>query len=341
MRLGEQWLLNNFYESAWRARYSPVTCFLGLLLLLTCFAEAQILQDTLPAPQDQPTPINLSSLTLDGEVRGRGEGWDWFLGDTRTRYALGHSLVRLGLSQQKKRYVWRVELAQPSLYSLPSDAFQPGTNFPLGEGGTYFTANGGKTNVAGIFVKQAYFSIRGIDRNGGVLQLGRFAFSDGTEKIPDASDLAWIKRERIAHRLIGDAYWTEIGRSFDGLHFNDDISPNTNVTFVAGRATRGVFQTDGMGEMDVDILYAAYTRELPTPHTAGELRVFALGYHDGRGVLKIDNRPLALRQEDGNNIRIGTFGVNYMLVTPLPYIGKWDLVVWGAEQIGHWGPLSH
>jgi len=318
-----------------------VACTFLLLTFSATLAGAQVVQDTLPAKQDEPTPIAIGSLNIGAEIRARGEGWDWFLGNDHTRYAFGESRLRLSLSQQKRKYSWKVEVAQPSLYSLPNDALQPVTNFPLGEGGRYFAANGGNTNAAGVFVKQAYFSIRGIDHNGGTLKLGRFAFSDGTEKIPAAPDLSWIKRERIAHRLIGDAYWTDIGRSFDGLHFTDDIGANTNLTFVAGRTTRGVYQTDGMGEMDVDILYAAYTRELPTPHTSSELRVFALGYHDGRGVLKVDNRPLAVRQADTQNIRIGTFGLNYALVAPLPYIGKWDLLVWGAEQFGHWGTLSH
>ena len=315
--------------------------FFALVAFVCPLVRAQVVQDTLPIPEDEPAPINIGALTLSGEIRGRGQGWDWFRGTDHTQYAFGDSLLRLALSEQKSKYAWKIELAQPTLYSLPNDAVQPGARFPLGEGGNYFLANGGKTNVAGVFVRQAYFSIRGIDRNGGVLQLGRFAFSDGAEKLPEAPDLAWIKRERIAQRLIGDAFWTHIGRSFDGARFSADIGSNTNLTFLAGRATRGVYQTDGMAEMDVDVLYAAYTRELVTPHTAAELRVFALGYHDGRGVLKTDNRSLVLRQADTENIRIGTFGVNYAIVTPLPHIGKWDLVVWGAEQFGHWGNLSH
>ena len=289
--------------------------------------------------QDSYKPLKIGSWTVSGELRGRGQGWNWFQGDTRTRYAFGDTLLTLGLSQQIGKIGWKVEVAQPTLYNLPSNAFQPGTGFPLGLGAVYYSANGNERNVAGIFLKQAYLSIRGIDRNHSVLSLGRFNFSDGQEKTPANKDLAWLKQERLAQRLIGDSYWTDISRSFDGVHFADDLGANTNLTFMAGRATRGVWQTDGMGEMDVDVLYGAYTRELPTAHTASELRFFGMGYHDGRGVLKVDNRGLDARQADGNNIRIGTFGVSYALVTPLPYVGKWDLVVWGAQQVGHWGSL--
>jgi hypothetical protein len=289
----------------------------------------------------QPKPIRVGPLTLDGQVLGRGQGWNSFLGDTRVRYGFGNSLLRLGVSQQNNQFGWRIELAQPTLYGLPSDAFVPGTTIALGLGGTYFSANGNQKNVAGIFVKQAFVSIRGIDNNHSILRLGRFEFSDGEETPPSAPDLAWLTGQRVAHRLIGDAYWTDIGRSFDGLHFSSNIGAETNLTFMAGRATRGVWQTDGMGEMDVDVTYGAYTREFSTPHTDSQLRVFAFGYHDGRNVLKIDNRPLVAREADTHNIRIGTFGVNYAIVTPIWRLGKWDLLVWGAQQTGQWGTLDH
>lgn len=306
-------------------------------LLFTPIAFSQ--ESDTAAFDDSAKLIRLGSLTLSGELRGRGQGWNWFSGDDPVKYAFGDSLLTISLSQHRSKLDWRVELAQPALYNLPNDAVSPG-GVPLGLGGIYFAANNDHRNPASVFVKQAYISLRGIDRNGGVLRLGRFEFSDGLEKIPEAADLAWIKRQRIAHRLIGDSYWTDIGRSFDGLHFYDNIGDKTNVTFVAARATRGVWQTDGSGEMDVDILYAACTREFPSAYAA-ELRVFGLGYHDGRRVTKVDNRPVNVRVGDTQNIRIGTFGVSYAIAAPIPYVGKWDLMAWAAEQIGNWGFLSH
>ena len=313
------------------------------MILLAAFAVPASGQasDTHQSSQDQVKPIRVGSLMVSGEIVGRGQGWNWFLGDTRTRYAFGNSLLRLGISQQRSMLGWKIELAQPALYSLPNDAFQPGTGFPLGIGATYFAANGGHRNVAGIFVKQAYLSFRGINHNGGTFRLGRFQFADGLEKVPAAKDLAWLKRERIAQRLVGDADWTGIGRSLDGVQLSDEIGSKTNLTLLAGRATRGVWQTDGMGEMNVDVMYGSYTRELAALHTASEVRLFALGYHDGRDVLKVDNRPLAARTADTENIRIGTFGLSYALVVPMRYVGKWDVVAWGAEQFGHWGVLNH
>ncbi|PYY07086.1 MAG: hypothetical protein DMG69_21125 [Acidobacteria bacterium] len=310
-------------------------------LWLTSPANAQAPENEPSISSAQAKPIRIGSLILDAELLGRGQGWSWFVGDSRARYGFGNSLFRVGLSQQKNKFGWRIELAQPAFYGLPDDALVPGTAIPLGLGGAYFSANGNRENVAGIFVKQAFLSIRGIDNNHSTLRLGRFEFSDGEERAPSAPDLAWLTGQRVAHRLIGDAYWTDIGRSFDGVDFSSDIGADTNLTFMTGRATRGVWQTDGMGEMDVDIIYSAFTREFPTPHTDSQLRIFAFGYHDGRKVLKVDSRALAAREADTRNIRIGTFGVNYAIVTPIWRLGKWDLLVWGAQQIGQWGRLSH
>ncbi|HVO61483.1 MAG TPA: alginate export family protein [Terriglobales bacterium] len=326
---------------------APWSVRLRVILALFCLVAAgaapgvaQISDELFPDSSDAPQPLKIGSLTIGGEVLGRGEYWNWFFGNTRTHYAFGQSLLRLDLSQQGTKYGWTISVAQPSLYHLPSNAFVPGTNTPLGYGPVYFVANGRETTTANAFVQEAYVSIRGIDRNHSTVRVGRFLFNEGLEKKPESADLAWLVRERISQRLVGDSEWTGITRSFDGAHFSSDLGPDSNVTLMAARVTRGVFKTDALGEMDVETFYGAYTREFVTPHTDSELRVFGLGYYDGRNVLKADNRPLAARVADTNTINVGTFGVNYALVAPIRYAGKWDLVVWGAEQIGHWGSLT-
>lgn len=324
----------------WSVRLVVVLAMFCLVLAGPASAFAQNTDEAFPDSSNTPQSLKIGSLTIGGELLGRGEYWNWFLGDTRAHYAFGQSLLRLDLSQQGTKYGWKISVAQPSLYHLPSNAFVPGTNTPLGYGPVYFAANGNDTTTAGAFVQEAYVSIRGIDRNHSTLRVGRFLFSEGLEKKPETSDLAWLVRERISQRLIGDSEWTGITRSFDGAHFSSDLGPDSNVTLMAARVTKGVFQTDALGEMDVETFYGAYTREFVTPNTDSELRVFGVGYRDGRDVLKSDNRPLAVRAADTSDINIGTFGVNYALVAPIRYVGKWDIVVWGAEQIGHWGSLT-
>jgi nitrite reductase (cytochrome c-552) len=52
--------------------------------------------------------------------------------------------------------------------------------------------------------------------------------------------------------------------------------------------------------------YGSYNRPIKTKDSESDLRLFALHYHDGRRVLKTDNRPQALRAADGDNIRVTT-----------------------------------
>ena len=62
----------------------------------------------------------------------------------------------------------------------------------------------------------------------------------------------------------------------------------------------------------MDTYYGAYTRSVATTQSAGELRVFALGYIDHRTlVLKTDNRPAPVRAADLGKIEIATWGADY------------------------------
>jgi hypothetical protein len=112
------------------------------------------------------------------------------------------------------------------------------------------------------------------------LHLGRFEFVDGAEVAPKDTTLAILKRDRIAHRLLGNFGFSHVGRSFDGIQYVRGTS-GMNLTLLAARATQGVFQVSGWAELDTDVLYGALTRSVGK-QSPGEWRVFALSYHDGR-----------------------------------------------------------
>jgi hypothetical protein len=311
----------------------------GVLLAIACIASTLARgadEDGLPAPAHS---IRIGTVSLSSSLRLRGEGWNSFLRDSRAIYGYGDSLLRLGIAQRRSGFDWKLELGQSTLFSLPSNAFFPDTREPLGLGATYFAANDGERNVAAVFLKQAYISFKGFGENGSHFRVGRFVFGDGMELAPPDQILAALKRDRLAYRLIGDANWTAVGRSFDGVKLSYDRGL-WNITFLAARPTEGVYQADALRQLDVDVLYAAYTREFSTSIVTSELRLFAAGYHDGRAVLKTDNRPLAEREQDTRNIRIGTFGGHFMSAWGTP-IGKWDALLWGAFQTGRWGVLDH
>ena len=290
-----------------------------------------------PQPSASPDRSHkLGPVTLFGNWRFRAEGWDWFKPAAgENAYALEHSLFFLGIRQDSDRFQWLVEGAQDAIVGLPSTAIAPGVQGQLGPGGTYFAANKNSRNNVGGFLKQAYFGMKfpALTR----IRLGRFGFSDGAEVELKDQTLAEVVRTRVAQRLIGEFTFSAVERSFDGLQFAFDAGHN-NFTFLAARPTEGVYQVDGMGEINVNLFYGAYTLPLSYVHGAGELRVFALGYVDRRGgILKTDNRPLASRTADTGQIQIGTYGANYVHVLHTNRAGQFDLMFWGAFQNGSWG----
>jgi len=165
-------------------------------------------------------------------------------------------------------------------------------------------------------------------------------FFDGAEVSPSNATLAAVKRDRVALRLLGNFGFTHVGRSLDGVQYAID-RPRMNATLLAARPSRGVFQVDGWGELNVNVFYGAITKQLGDTAHPGEWRLFGLGYHDYRDdVLKADNRPVAALQADGHHINIGTFGGHYIrAISARP--GTIDLLVWGAVQAGSWGDLAH
>lgn len=306
----------------------------GLILLLGVFSSSLFGQAAPP----KESAVKIGSVTLSGSLRIRAEGWDWF--DARPAdgtYGFTAALLRLSAKQQTTKIDWQVEAAAPLLLGIPSNATAPPPQGQLGLGATYFASNRGQT--ASVFLKQAFVRFKGIwGDKASSLRLGRFEFSDGAETTPSDPTLAFLKRERIAQRMIGPFGFSHIGRSYDGIVYTRDL-PKYNVTAMAARVTEGVFQLEGMDELDVDLSYGAVTVPLHREYS-GEARFFVLHYHDGRDALKTDNRPLGVRANDHRNIRITSFGGHYLRAIKTKS-GNIDFLFWGAGQAGHWGVLDH
>ncbi|HSE49053.1 MAG TPA: alginate export family protein [Terriglobales bacterium] len=297
-----------------------------VLLLLSALASAQ------------SKPVELGDVVVTGSVRFRVESWQWFetpLADGS--YTFGANQVRLGIQQKRRNFDWMLELEQPTLFGLPDDAIAPPPQGALGLGANYFASNG--REAAGIFLKQGFLRLRLPGTEGNSLRLGRFEFIEGLEPGSKDATIGVLKRDRIAHRLIGNFGFSHVGRSFDGAQLAWNPR-NVNVTLMAGRATRGVFQVDGMGELDADVLYGALTRGT-TSAGPGEWRLFAVMYHDGRRTTKTDNRPLPARVADAHNLRVTTVGADLLHVFPTKRAGSFDVLLWGALQGGSWGVQEH
>jgi hypothetical protein len=309
------------------------------LSLATAANQPAAMPSPTPTPKPANTPLKIGGLTLTGSLRARFESWDWFESSAaENNYNYGAATLRLALGQQLEKFDWQVEGAFPVLIGLPDNAVAPAPQGQLGLGGTYFAVNGRQD--ASAFIKQAFIQFKGLGGDkASRLKLGRFEFNDGTELIPTDAGLATVKRDHIAQRLIGTFGFTHVGRSFDGVHYAR-TSKLGNLTVVGARPTEGVFQLRGWRQLEVDFYYGAFTKPLKTKTSESEWRAFALHYHDGRRVLKTDNRPQALRAADQENIRVTTLGGHYIGVVKAGS-GKADVLLWGAGQFGDWGTLNH
>jgi hypothetical protein len=296
----------------------------------------------IPAAQGQTppdnAPVKIGGITLSGSLRSRVYFWDWFqpvAGNNNYQYS--GNIFRIGLSQNRGSWDWNAEFAVPFLLGMPANATGTGPNQgALGLGSNYVSANGGSQNTAMIFPKQLYVRFDGLGADKGhTLQIGRFEFLDGSEIAPKNATLAAVKRERVTQRLIGNFGFSDVGRSFDGIHYAY-ATPNSNFTFIGAVPTRGVFQVDGWGWNRIAFNYTSYTREWGSKGHAADTRFFFIEYDDFRHILKTDNRPLTVRRADLANIRIETFG-GHSLHAFDTSAGAIDALLWGAVQTGRWG----
>ena len=287
---------------------------------------------------DQPPPLKLGDVTVSGSLRSRVYFWDWFEPTAgNNNYQYSGNLFRIGFSQTRDSWDWNAEFAVPFLLAMPANATGTGPQQgALGLGSNYVAANSGSQNTAMIFPKQLYVRLHGIGGNRAhSLQIGRFEFLDGSEVVPKNATLAAVKRDRVFQRLIGNFGFSDVGRSFDGIHYVYG-TPRDNVTVIAAVPTRGVFQVDGWGWNRIGFGYAAYTHQWGSKRHSADTRFFFIEYDDFRHILKTDNRALAVRRADLANIRIDTFG-GHSLHAVETGAGTADFLIWGAVQTGRWG----
>ncbi len=286
-----------------------------------------------------PKQFKLGRVNVSGSLRVRAENYGWFkTPGFEDEYTFGAAQLRLALGQQFERWDWLVEGEFPVLFNLPERAVAPAPQGQLGLGASYRAANGRQD--ASAVLKQAYVRAKGVFGDGrSSLKAGRFEFVEGAETTPKDATLAALKRDRLAHRLVGNFGFSHVGRSFDAVQYVRE-NKSSNLTFVGGRAVEGVFQLRALKELDVDFWYGAYTKPLASRRVQSEFRLFGLHYHDGRGALKTDNRTAAARRADAENIRVNTVGGHYIAAVKTKR-GTFDALAWGAGQFGGWGNQSH
>ncbi len=279
------------------------------------------------------------ALTLNVWDRQRVNATQFFA-STPTAVQYGHvdSLLRISVQQRIRQIDWLAELSQNSELWLPEDAVSRiPAEHQLGLGGTYYASNNNNRFPAAVSFKQGFVRYHSSQERASV-RLGRFEFMDGAETTPSDKTLLWIQNNRMAQRLIGNFGFSNGQRSFDGVDAHM-TGANWDVTAMGARAVQGVFRMNANPELNTDVQYLAYTRYAAQKHLL--LRGFAIGYHDGRtGSVKTDNRPLAVREADHANIRIGTYGASAIASLPAGKTNL-DFMFWGVLQNGRWGIQDH
>lgn len=302
----------------------------GFLFSVSCgvLIAASSLSPVLPAAAE-PAPAK-SPLTFDASLRVRYEHADWFgPAQSDLNYGFWHSklLFGAGYTAESVRIYMQGEYFQ--LYNLPEGASGPGA--------TYFAANDMDENPGNVALRQAFLEVKNSDVEA---IAGRFLYSNGSEAMPKQPALAAIRAKRVSQRLIGPFDFTA-GRSFDGGRLTIPASAGS-FTGLYVMPTQGGFESDlNLTIYDIRVGGLSWTAPWSADAQAhDDMQIFAYYYGDDRDVTKVDNRPLAARTEDGENIEVTTVGAHW--------IRKWtstdiqiDSLLWGGMQWGDWGEEDH
>jgi alginate export protein len=278
--------------------------------------------------------------------RSRAEFVDWFRPRAGTappgaeRYDFFASQLRAGVRATFPHAQVTLELQDTRLVGLPDDASLPAPQGNLGPGATYY-AHTRATDQGETILKQAFLAVRWRGVQG---TLGRFDYGEGLETTPGDPTLVWLKRARLAERLVGAFGYTHVARGFDGLRLGMD-RPAWNASAIAAHPTAGGFEVSANHELgEIDLAGLALTAKGLAAAAPWDARGFYFYYHDTRGddgrPLKVDNRPAPVRAADRGALRLHTMGGHAIAALDAGGL-RLDGLSWGAWQSGAWGALAH
>ncbi|MCS7224427.1 MAG: alginate export family protein [Armatimonadetes bacterium] len=277
---------------------------------------------------------------FSGSIRVRVEQWNFFdpgVAGLDSDYLFAATLTKWTAQRSfGGKTEGQVQLIHTGFLGLPQGAVAPLPFGDLGMGGSYRRFAGGRDGALNL--RHAF--IRYSPRPGSRLLVGRWELTEGVEGVPKDPSLAWIRRARVAERLIGSFPFSHIQRGFDGIGWFEE-GREKSFALALVRPTRGKFDikgSDHLSRVTVGYGSASFT---PSPLSDG--RVFAIWYRDERRpprVLKLDNRPAAVRAADTRAINLVSLGGHWARLWS-DKDGQWDLLMWGAHQFGDWGVLSH
>ena len=281
------------------------------------------------------------SFEATGEVATRYTYWNWFEPYNSTAensYDYIFTRTRLGLSLNLSHIRFYVQAQDVHKWGLPDDAIAAAPQGPLGCGAIYYL-HGGEKNYHSSIIRQAYIDVPKLFLNGLSTRIGRFDYVDGLEVMYKDPKVNWLKKIRLAERLIGPFGWSSFCRSFDGFQAVYD-QENFNLHSTLTHPTQGGFENDAqitINDIDLFTLTATMKYNHILPNTEG--RLFYFYYNDDRNIsASVDNTGTNVL--DQGQIKIHTIGT-HLLGTAQIELGIFDALFWGAYQTGDWGLYDH
>lgn len=278
-----------------------------------------------------------SKLRLSLSDRMRGEFADWFETGPpldRSDYAFFANRAQVGLGLEAGWLRGFIQYQHTVLAAVPQRG--------VGVGGSY-RAHTDRTAQEQGWLRQGWFQAElARPKVRAIAQGGRFRYLDGTEIASQDPTLDWLRKTRIAERLIGPFDFTHVGRSFDGGRVALD-GENLNVSAFYVVPTSGGFEVRAGDHMGVELGGMSLAWKDSARHPGLQARLFWIHYDDRRpaagDVVALDNRPAADRFGDRAKIRVETFGGDVLRVQRVGP-GVWDSLLWVAGQTGQWQSLS-
>lgn len=281
-------------------------------------------------------------LSSELDIAVRYEYWDWFTPVKQTNdnhdYDYSFTRSRIALKLEIPYVTAFMQVQDVHMWGLPDGGISSPPAGALGGGAIYF-AHGNEQDYHSTAIRQAYIEMHGGFLKGFSAKAGRFDYTDGLEVIYSNKKLGFLKKMRIAERMIGPFIWSSFWRSFDGIQSVYDHNP-FNLTGILVHPTQGGFENDIHKTIDDITLYTMtgtfkYDQWIPN----SEIRLFHYYYDDNRDMQKPDNTGVLSKVNTGD-INIHTFGMHWLGLFNIPG-GILDILFWGAIQEGEWGELNH
>lgn len=281
-----------------------------------------------------------AKFEIHGESLSRYEYWNWFepVSNFENEYNYGFTRNRLNITLKDDWGSLFIQGQYTQFGNLPDDAIAPAPVGAMGAGALYFQ-HSGNTSSHEIFLKSAYVDLTNIRDTGVSLRLGRFDYQDGLEVLSGNPKIDWLKRVRIAERLIGPFGWSAYTRSYDGGWLKYD-NEKLNLTTLLSHPTEGGFEESAgntIEKIDLAGITLTLKPDIFIPNT--EERLFYFYYDDERPVTqRVDNSGSTTAS--GVDISIHTFGWHLASAVDAGQ-GEVDTILWGLYQTGDWYEQDH